>query len=130
MTRTPTHLIPRLTDLCTYALKNKKGAELVTNGFTLGKAYPIQSRSGYLNQQADLRNDNGHLRTAMLDEGQSPHIQVRVPGTIPGSTQHLLGYFEVVYDGQPNLREEKHENNPIHNAVRGTRPVPRRLLDR
>lgn len=73
-------------------------SSLTTNGFTLGREYPIVGTEGQL---AIVVNDNGHRRAVGLDGKLSAHIVAHYerPTGRPGygyPMQKPVGYFEVV----------------------------------
>lgn len=63
-----------------------------TNGFTIGKEYPVHSIVG---RGVVVLNDNQHERFVCLDSGSSAHIMDTVKD-LYGTRQHSAGYFEVV----------------------------------
>lgn len=64
--------------------------QILTNGFTIGRAYEVIAREGI---GYTVRNDNGHERFVSLN-GHSAHIVVRAERDRYGMDQKSIGYFE------------------------------------
>lgn len=74
-----------------------------TNGFTIGRRYPVIDRVGAEKQVAVVLNDNGHRRV-ILDRQPSPHIRADWAG--PGRDR-VVGYFTVHNAGDdPSFKDD------------------------
>lgn len=89
--------IPRLSDNCAGL---REGESIDTNGFTIGKEYPIIKKVGVIGDErlGLVRNDNGHERLVFLDGSPCAHITKQFANLDLFRclrTQIVVGYFEV-----------------------------------